>query len=99
LELLKVVPLGKHHDRAAFSCGNPVIDRYLQQSARQATSRYEAATYVATAPQDPNRILGFFTLVGKEPAVTIMEKRVFLSTQNVLTIRCGSSQRTPKQAS
>jgi GNAT superfamily N-acetyltransferase len=72
---LQVVSLGKHHDRAAFSCGNPAIDRYLQQIARQATSRYEAATYVAVTPEEPNRIVGFFTLVGKElPASELSEE-------------------------
>jgi GNAT superfamily N-acetyltransferase len=77
LKLLKIEPLGKHHDRAAFSCGNPTIDRYLQQTARQASSRYEAATYVAVAPEEPTRIVGFFTLVGKEqPTSDLSEELV-----------------------
>jgi GNAT superfamily N-acetyltransferase len=54
-------PLGKHHDRAGFSCGSPALDRYLQQQARQDAEKSVAAAFVLTAAP-ALRVLGFYTL-------------------------------------
>jgi len=71
------VPLGKHHDGQRFHAGTRRSTVTSKQTARQASSRYEAATYVAIAPEDPNRIVGFFTLVGKElPANKLSEELI-----------------------
>lgn len=39
-------PLGKHHDRAAFSCGNDELDRYFRERATQDQRRHVARSYV-----------------------------------------------------
>ena len=57
----RVDPLSKHHDRAAFSCGNAALDRYLQLQARQDAAKVVAAAFVLTAPPAP-QVLGYYTL-------------------------------------
>ena len=56
----KIEPLGDHHDRAAFSCGNKELDRYLQKQAGQDIKKRAAVVFVAT--EDETTIAGFCTL-------------------------------------
>ena len=56
----RIEPLGDQHDRAAFSCGVEVLDRYLQRQAGQDVSRRVAAAFVITP--DGKTIAGFYTL-------------------------------------
>ena len=49
------------HQRAAFSCGNATLDRYLAQQAGQDLSRGVAAVFVATRPGETT-VLGYYTL-------------------------------------
>jgi GNAT superfamily N-acetyltransferase len=55
-------PLAKHHDRAAFDCGNTDLNLYLQRYARQNHESGGAKCFVATSAGTPARILGFYTL-------------------------------------
>jgi GNAT superfamily N-acetyltransferase len=55
-----VEPLGPRHNRNAFSCGVPALDRYLQKQASQDVSKYVAATFVITP--DGATIAGFYSL-------------------------------------
>jgi len=57
-----VEPLGKQHDRASFSCGNPALDEYLKQRARQDAGRYVAAPFVLVPGPGEKTILGYYTL-------------------------------------
>ncbi len=59
---LIIEPLGKHHDRASFSCGVPRLDRYLGRQASQDVRRRIARVFVAVRETAPGRILGFDTL-------------------------------------
>jgi GNAT superfamily N-acetyltransferase len=54
-------PLGRHHNRAAFSCGVEALDRYFHQQVGQDQRRGLAAPYVLvdTATRD---VLGYYTL-------------------------------------
>jgi ribosomal protein S18 acetylase RimI-like enzyme len=56
----RVEPLGKQHDRASFSCGVELLDRYLQKQAGQDLAKRVAATFVITP--DGKVIAGFYTL-------------------------------------
>ena len=56
----KIEPLHSRHDRAAFCCGIPDLDRYLQQQARQDLDRNLAAVFVLT--RDGLQVDGFYTL-------------------------------------
>jgi len=53
-------PLGKHHDRAAFSCGIPELDRYLRKQAGQDARRHIAAPFVIREP-DSREVIGYYT--------------------------------------
>jgi predicted GNAT family N-acyltransferase len=56
----KIEPLGTRHERAAFSCGVPALDIYLQRQARQDMERNLAAVFILTS--DSKTIAGFYTL-------------------------------------
>ncbi len=58
---LTVEPLGPHHDRASFSCGEPSLDRYIRRQASQDTRRRGARVFVALDDL-PERIAGYYTL-------------------------------------
>ncbi|MDM7463512.1 MAG: GNAT family N-acetyltransferase [Tepidimonas taiwanensis] len=55
-----VVPLDATHDRLAFDCDNPALNRYLREQASQDVRRRIAACFVALA--DGQRIAGYYTL-------------------------------------
>ncbi|MBI2999742.1 MAG: GNAT family N-acetyltransferase [Deltaproteobacteria bacterium] len=57
-----VEPLDRHHDRAAFSCGNETLDHYLKKLASQDARRRVAAPFVLIAKSAPQTILGYYTL-------------------------------------
>lgn len=54
--------MNKAHDRAAFTCGEYALDRYLKQSAGQDLRRGLAVTYVLAESTTPDVIAGFYTL-------------------------------------
>lgn len=60
-EAYRVEPLGKFHDRAAFSCGNAELDRYFREQATQDQRRGVAAAYVLIDVSTGN-IAGYYTL-------------------------------------
>ena len=60
LAAIRIEPLGPGHDRSAFSCGVPALDRYLQEQAGQDARRRVAAPFVAST--DGIKVLGFYTL-------------------------------------
>ena len=57
-----VEPLGSHHDRAAFSCGESTLDGYLCTQASQEARRSVAVTFVAVLPEAPCLVAGYYTL-------------------------------------
>ena len=57
-----IEPLGKQHDRTAFSCGEESLDRYLRTQASQDTRRKANAVFVMVEPSEPARVVGYFTL-------------------------------------
>ncbi len=58
---LTVEPLGPHHDRASFSCGEPSLDRYIRRQASQDARRRVARVFVASGGPS-ERIAGYYTL-------------------------------------
>jgi len=54
-----IEPLGKHHDRQSFSCGEAELDSYLKEYASQDAKRRTARVFVATIA---NQVIGFYTL-------------------------------------
>lgn len=58
----RVEPLGKEHDRTAFSCGHERLDRYLKQQASQDARRRVAVPFVLLSIEDRTTIRGYYTL-------------------------------------
>ena len=58
---LVIEPLDPRHDRASFSCGEPILDSYLRRQASQDARRRVAQVFVATG-EAPGEIAGFYTL-------------------------------------
>lgn len=53
--------LGRHHDRATFSCGVEALDRYFRQQAGQDQRRAVAVPYVLV-DTTTRAVLGYYTL-------------------------------------
>ena len=58
---VKIEPLAKKHERAAFSCGYEVLDRYIKERASQEAKRQMAAPFVLVESGD-NTVIGYYTL-------------------------------------
>ncbi|MYE22796.1 MAG: GNAT family N-acetyltransferase [Gammaproteobacteria bacterium] len=58
---LVIEPLGPHHDRAAFTCGEPALDRYLQRRASQDVRRKISQVFVALG-EPATEVAGYYTL-------------------------------------
>lgn len=60
-----IKPLGDHN-RAAFSCGNDALDRYIREHASQDVRRGLASVFVIIAKDDPKTVLAYYTLSSRE---------------------------------
>ncbi len=54
--------IDRRHDRKAFDCGIPELNTYLDRYARQNHASGGAKTFVAVPPEQPNHILGYYTI-------------------------------------
>lgn len=54
-------PLGKDHDRAAFTCEEDSLTRYIKDQASQDARRFAAAPFVAVTSGEKT-VLGYYTL-------------------------------------
>jgi len=57
---IAIEPLGKHHDRAQFSCGKPALDDWFRHRASQDEKRNVARVFVAC--DNELGIAGFYSL-------------------------------------
>lgn len=57
---LVVEPLGRHHERAGFSCGQPDLDDWFRLRAGQDEKRNVARVFVAV--DDELGVVGFYSL-------------------------------------
>lgn len=55
-------PLGRHHDRVGFDCGDTALNEYLRRYARQNHESGGAKCFVAAPAAEPVRVLGFYTI-------------------------------------
>jgi len=55
-------PIGRHHDRDGFDCGAPDLNEYIRRYARQNPQSGGAKTFVAVAPAEPARVMGFYSI-------------------------------------
>jgi predicted GNAT family N-acyltransferase len=54
--------LGRHHDRASFSCGVEPLDTYIRQRALQDQDKRASVCWILPADDDPKQIRGYYTL-------------------------------------
>jgi GNAT superfamily N-acetyltransferase len=55
-------PITNKHDRASFDCGEPSLNGFLRQHARQSHVKGAAKTFLAISNLDGKTILGFYSL-------------------------------------
>jgi predicted GNAT family N-acyltransferase len=55
-----IEPLGRDHDRAAFSCEAPALERYLKEQAGQDARKNVAAPFVLVSAE--GHVVGYYTL-------------------------------------
>ena len=70
-----IEPLDRRHDRTAFSCGVPGLDRYLIQQAGQDVRRRIARAFVCT-PDGADTVLGFYTLSAVSIILVSLPERI-----------------------
>ncbi|MCR4377144.1 MAG: GNAT family N-acetyltransferase [Rhodospirillales bacterium] len=75
LDALVIEPLGKRHDRDAFSCGQPELDRYFQKQAGQDMRRNVARVFVCTKA-GADTIIGFYTLSAASVDLSVFPENV-----------------------
>ena len=71
---LVIEPLGKHHDRARFSCGQPDLDNWFRLRASQDEKRNVARVFVAVTPD--LGIVGFYSLSSLSLALESLPEEV-----------------------
>ncbi len=54
-------PIGKHHNRDAFDCGDEALNQFLHRHARQSHEKGGAKTYLAVS-EDNEKVLGYYSL-------------------------------------
>ena len=61
-QYLVIEPLNPTHARAGFQCGVEALDRYLKKQAKQDIKRGISRVFVATKPDNPKAVIGYYTL-------------------------------------
>ena len=56
-----IEPLSSAHDRSSFDCGEPSLNTYLRQYARQNDEKGLGRTYIAVEPGQ-TRVEGYYTI-------------------------------------
>ena len=59
---LLIRPLDSDHDRPGFQCSVASLDAYIKKQARQDVKRRISRVFVATTAEQPNNIVGYYTL-------------------------------------
>lgn len=89
--MLRIEQLSRNHDRQGFDCGVPALNDYLRRTARQHIEKGLSITSVLTREEDPQRILGFYTLTfcEIEPASLPLKSGKGLPAHRLPAIRLG----------
>lgn len=94
--MYSISPLGPEADRAAFACGEPALDDYLQRHASQDVKRGRARVFVACPVGQPRQIAGFYTLsaasVAAETLPEAWRKKLPRYPVPVALLGCSGSQ-------
>lgn len=69
-----IQPLGSHHDRVTFSCGQPDLDEWFRRRAGQDERRNIARVFVAV--DDELGVVGFYSLSSYTLALTELPEEI-----------------------
>ncbi|AFY35014.1 GNAT family N-acetyltransferase [Calothrix sp. PCC 7507] len=69
--------LGKQHNRDCFDCGNKALNQFLKQIARQHIQKGVSRTFVLVNTEQPEIVIGFFTLTLCEVRVDKFSAKFF----------------------
>ncbi len=72
---LFITPLNKRHDRKNFDCGEASLDLYLHRYANQDIRRRVNRVFVASPPDEPQRVIGYFSLSAGSLAAADLPKK------------------------
>lgn len=78
-----IEPLTRSHDRTGFDCGEPSLNRFLRETARQYADRDFGVTYVAVPEAGSPEILGYYTLTMAEIASEVVPQKGLPSRQPI----------------
>lgn len=83
--------VAKRHNRAAFDCGEPALDEFLQRHARQTHEAGGAKVFVAVDNSDTTLVLGFYALSPASIAFPVVPATVTrgLARHDVPVFRLG----------
>lgn len=59
---LSILSLDQSHDVKSFNCGNPVLNTWLQNTAKQHQKKNISRTFVLVQDESPATILGYYAL-------------------------------------
>lgn len=59
---LVIEPLSSTHNRSGFQCGVVSLDNYLKKQAKQDVKRRISQVFIATTPESPSAVVGYYTL-------------------------------------
>ncbi|WP_426129159.1 GNAT family N-acetyltransferase [Pararhizobium sp. PWRC1-1] len=55
-------PIGKHHDRKSFDCGDAELNEFLRKYARQSHDQGGSKTFLAVSDANGQSVFGFYSL-------------------------------------
>lgn len=69
---IQIHPLQEHHNTEAFTCGEDTLDSWLRRTAKQHVRKGISRSFVAVEQDNPQRVLGFYSLtVGEAETGTL----------------------------
>lgn len=72
----KIAEFDQALDRSHFACGEPVLDDYIQTKAGQDVRRNMCRVYMAVPEDDPQHVLGYYTLSNAEILFASLPKEI-----------------------
>ncbi len=84
-----IEPLTRAHDRSAFDCGEPSLNRFLREAARQYAERDIGVTYVAVPAAGASTILGYYTLTMGEIGSALIPQKGLPARQSIPIVLLG----------
>lgn len=70
MKKFKTVSINRTHNRKLFDCGQDDLNNYLQRTARQHQEKGLSKTWVVTNKDEPEIIIGYYTLSLSEIKLT-----------------------------